>query len=202
MSAGGRIGRARLQRRLAVARRGADMLDRKERILADELGRLRLRVEQTRGAWVSACEDAAVWLVRAQAVEGRAAIAAAATVTPATVRTEQVNRMGVTFPGGIIATLPEFVPPVGGSALTFAARAYRAATETGCLHGAALRALAAVSAELAGTRSRRRAVEQRWIPRMEGELWAIEQALEEQDLEETLRLHWVAGHDDVGRRTE
>ena len=37
----GRAGRLWLQRRLQVARRGADLLDRKLRLLADELGRLR-----------------------------------------------------------------------------------------------------------------------------------------------------------------
>lgn len=199
MTSGGRIERARLQRRLAVARRGADMLDRKERILDDELGRLRLRSGQTGVAWTTACEEADRWLVRAQAIEGRAAVAAAA-APQAVERTEWENRMGVRFPGGVSVSLPQPVPPAGGSALVFAARAYRAATEAGVHHAAALRALAVVRAELAATRSRRRAVEQRWIPRMEDQLRSIERALEEQELEETLRLHWVAGHDEVGGR--
>jgi vacuolar-type H+-ATPase subunit D/Vma8 len=199
VTTGGRIGRARLQRRLAVARRGADMLDRKERILDDELGRLRLRIEQTSALWVSACAEADRWLVRAQGIDGRAAVAAAAPLANATVRTEWENRMGVRFPGGIDVALPEPDPPAGGSALAFAARAYRAATDAGVHHAAALRALAVVSGELASTRSRRRAVEQRWIPRMEDEVRSIERALEEQELEEILRLHWVAGHDAGGR---
>jgi V/A-type H+-transporting ATPase subunit D len=62
-----------------------------------------------------------------------------------------------------------------------------------------LRATAIVSAELAATRSRRRAVERRWIPRMEEQLRSIEQVLEEQELEDILRLHWAAGNDGADR---
>jgi len=49
-----------------------------------------------------------------------------------------------------------------------------------------------VSAELAMTRTRQRAVEKRWVPRLEGELLAIRRQLDEQELEEGLRLRWAA----------
>jgi len=49
-----------------------------------------------------------------------------------------------------------------------------------------------VSAELAVTRTRQRAVEKRWIPRLEEGLAAIRRRLDEQELEEGLRLRWAA----------
>jgi vacuolar-type H+-ATPase subunit D/Vma8 len=42
------------------------------------------------------------------------------------------------------------------------------------------------------TRTRQRAVEKRWIPRLEEELTAIRRQLDEQELEESLRLRWAA----------
>jgi V/A-type H+-transporting ATPase subunit D len=35
-------------------------------------------------------------------------------------------------------------------------------------------------------------VEKRWVPRLEGELAAIRRQLDEQELEEGLRLRWAA----------
>ena len=59
----GRAGRLWLQRRLQVARRGADLLDRKLRLLADELGRLRTDSARTGAEWDRRCADAERWLL-------------------------------------------------------------------------------------------------------------------------------------------
>jgi ATP synthase subunit D len=59
-------------------------------------------------------------------------------------------------------------------------------------HAAAQRARLVVSAELAATRTRQRAVEKRWVPKLESELLSIRRQLDEQELEEGLRLRWAA----------
>jgi V/A-type H+-transporting ATPase subunit D len=175
------------------------MLDRKERILEDELARLRIRVEKTHAEWLATCAEAAQWLSRAQAIEGRAAIAAAAPGVSARVEPEWEQRMGIAYPADVTLNLPEIPASTGGSTVSYTAATHRAATVEGARHAAALRATAIVSAELAATRSRRRAVERRWIPRMQEQLRSIEQVLEEQELEDILRLHWAAGNDATDR---
>lgn len=89
--------------------------------------------------------------------------------------------------------------PGGSSALAFAVRAHREALEVAVRLAAADRAIALLGAELAATRSRQRAVENRWIPRLEAELDEIRRRLEEQEMEETLRVHWAAEKDERGR---
>jgi vacuolar-type H+-ATPase subunit D/Vma8 len=83
--------------------------------------------------------------------------------------------------------------------LYYAAAAHRSALSAAVRHAALQRAVLLVSAELAATRARQRAVERRWVPRLEGELLAIRRQLDEQELEEGLRLRWAA---DWNRRTQ
>jgi len=61
-------------------------------------------------------------------------------------------------------------------------------------HAAALTALRTIEAELLATRRRLRAVEDRWIPRLESTLARIRLALDEQERAEGVRLRWAAGH--------
>jgi vacuolar-type H+-ATPase subunit D/Vma8 len=83
--------------------------------------------------------------------------------------------------------------------LYYAAAAHRSALSAAVRHAALQRAVLLVSAELAATRTRQRAVEKRWVPRLEGELLAIRRQLDEQELEEGLRLRWAA---DWNQRTQ
>ena len=76
--------------------------------------------------------------------------------------------------------------------MSYAAAAHRSALAAAVRHAAAQRAVLLVSAELAATRTRQRAVEKRWVPRLENELLAIRRQLGEQELEEGLRLRWAA----------
>ena len=76
--------------------------------------------------------------------------------------------------------------------MSYAAAAHRSALAAAVRYAAAARAVLLMSAELAVTRIRARAVEKRWIPRLEDELLAIRRRLDEQELEEGLRLRWAA----------
>ncbi len=70
----------------------------------------------------------------------------------------------------------------------------------GVRHAAVQRAQMLLAAELASTRTRQRAVENRWIPRLENQLLNIRRQLDAQELEESLRLRWAADRD-VGNAT-
>lgn len=199
MNATGRAGKVRVERRLRTARHGAALLDRKQRIMADELERLRLYAEGVREEWEVAAREAARWLRRAAALDGTTAVETAAPAARATFEVRWGVAMGVTYPAHAACVVPEGPLPGGSSALAFAVRAHREALGVGVRLAAAERAIALVGAELAATRSRQRAVENRWIPRLEAELDEIRRRLEEQEMEETLRVHWAAEKDERGR---
>src|SRR5674476_903709 len=110
----GRAGKIRVERRLLTARHGALLLDRKRHIMVNELERLQLHAGRSRQEWEDRAREAAVWLQRAAALDGR-----------------------------------------------------------------------------------ERAVEKRWIPRLENELLAIRRQLDEQELEESLRLRWAADRNET-----
>lgn len=188
----GRAAKVRVERRLMTAHHGSRLLDRKQRILAEELERLQLRAELTRGEWESLAKEAALWLRRSAAMDGSRQIAAAAPREPAEVQLRWAGTMGVPYPEATECRLPG-APPVGGSsALSFTAVLHRRALEAGVRLAAVQRAEMLLTAELAMTRTRQRAVENRWIPELEGELLAIRRQLEAQELEEALRLRWAA----------
>lgn len=188
----GRAGRVRVERRLVTARHGAALLDRKQRIMADELDRLLLHADQVRQQWDEQAREAALWLRRAAALDGEAVIGEASPALPARVEVRWGFAMGVTYPVDATCLPPELPAAGGSSALSYATRAHGAALELAVKHAAARRAVELLTAELAATRTRQRAVENRWIPRLEDELRAIRRKLEEQELEETLRVHWAA----------
>jgi vacuolar-type H+-ATPase subunit D/Vma8 len=182
----------RVERRLQTARHGAELLDRKQRIMANELKRVQQQAGRLRQEWEDHAREAAVWLQRAAALDGRGRIEAAAPTKPAEVEVQWGAAMGVAYPEDALCE-PPIAPPAGGSsALSYAAVAHRSALTAAVRHAAVQRAVLLVSAELAATRTRQRAVEKRWVPRLEGQLLAIRRQLDEQELEEGLRLRWAA----------
>ncbi|MET3204923.1 V-type ATP synthase subunit D [Pseudarthrobacter sp. S3] len=192
MSSTGRAGKVRVERRLTTARHGARLLDRKQHILADELERLQLRAERARAEWEELAGEAALWLRRAAALDGSGQLAAAAPPVPAAVQLRWISTMGVVYPDDPECSFPA-VPLAGGSsALSYAASVHRRALEAGVRYAAVQRAEMLVTAELAAARTRQRAVENRWIPRLENELLEIRRQLDAQELEESLRLRWAA----------
>lgn len=192
MSDTGRAGRMRLERRLQTARHGAELLDRKRHIMVNELDRLQLLAGRSRQEWEDRAQEAAVWLQRAAALDGRERIDTAGPDTLAEVEITWGSAMGVAFPQEAQCQPPAAPPAGGSSALSYAAAAHRSALTAAVRHAAAARAVLLVSAELTATRTRQRAVEKRWIPRLEGELTAIRRELDAQELEEGLRLRWAA----------
>lgn len=192
MSSTGRAGKVRVERRLMTARHGARLLDRKQHILADELERFQLRAELARAEWEELAREAALWLRRAAALDGSGRIEAAAPPEPTGVQQRWGSAMGVLYPEDPVCRLPA-VPQTGGSsALFYTATVHRSALEAGVRYAAVQRAELLLAAELAATRTRQRAVENRWIPRLENELMDIRRQLDAQELEESLRLRWAA----------
>lgn len=192
MSSMGRAGKVRVERRLMTARHGARLLDRKQHILADELERLQLRAELTRTEWEELAREAARWLRRSAALDGSGHLQAAAPLELASVELRWVSTMGVAYPEDPECQLPAGAPAGGSSALSYTAAVHRSALKAGVRYAAVQRAERLLTAELAATRTRQRAVENRWIPRLEKELTDIRRQLDAQELEESLRLRWAA----------
>jgi len=183
----GRAGRLWLTRRLQVARRGADLLDRKLRILQAELGRFREASALTAAEWDRCCADAERWLLRASMLGGQRAVRLAAASQPATVTIPYTVTIGVRHPASPDCAIPA---PLtwDGPALTRTRQAHVAALQAAVRHAAAAEALRVIEAEALATRYRLRAIEDRWIPRLEQALAEVTLALEEQELADAARL--------------
>ncbi|MDF3301496.1 V-type ATP synthase subunit D [Streptomyces tropicalis] len=193
----GRAGRLRLRRRLAAAERGADLLERKMRLLLD---RRRAQEDTARTAearWrelIAAAED---WLVKGVVIAGEGSVAQAAPGTPGTLDVSWDVLMGVRHPSGSAWTPPARDPGAAAArstALVHAEAAYRDAVEAGARYAVALAAAALLSAEADRTRQRVRALRRHWIPRLTAELAAADQALEQTEHEESVRRRWAASH--------
>jgi V/A-type H+/Na+-transporting ATPase subunit D len=194
----GRAGKLWLTRRLQVARRGADLLDRKLRILQAELGRFRDAEARTAAEWVRCCADAERWLLRASMLGGERAVRLGADGQLATVTIPYAVTMGARHPAGPTCLIPA---PVtwDGPTLTWTRQAHAAALTAAVQHAAAAEAFRIIEAEALATRHRLRAIEDRWIPRLEQALAEVTLALEEQELADAVRLRLAA---DPGRRPD
>jgi vacuolar-type H+-ATPase subunit D/Vma8 len=188
----GRAGRLRLRRQLSAAERASELLDRKARILAGELDRLELVAKRTGAEWERCAGHAAVWLGRCAALDGQRGLAAAAPSAPAVVDVEHRGAMGVDYPVHVTVTPPDEPARPGSSALAYAVTAHREALEAAVHHAVATRAVAVLDAELAATRTRQRAIDNRLVPRLEGALRTLEVQLDELDREENVRVRWAS----------
>jgi len=188
----GRAGRLWLTRRLAVARRGADLLDRKLQVLQRELDGRHDSAARAAAEWEHRRADADSWLLRAALLGGERAIRLAAAGTFAEVTISHADTMGLRYPADATCATP---PPVGrdGPALAAAREAHRAALTAAVQHAAAAEALRVLEAETAATRYRLRAVRDRWIPRLKQALAEVTLALEEQELADAARLRLAVG---------
>lgn len=188
----GRAGRLRLRHRLAAAARASELLDRKRRILAGELDRLELEARRTGEDWERGAREARAWLQRAEALDGQRALAAAGPADLAAVTIQYGEAMGVHYPAYSSVEPPRDPVRVGSSALSYAADAHRRALAAAVRHAAVSRAVSMLAAELAHTRTRQRAIDNRWIPQLENALRVLEMQLDELDREENLRVRWAA----------
>jgi V/A-type H+-transporting ATPase subunit D len=190
----GRGGRLWLRRRLQAARRAADLLDSKLRILRREEQRFVTLAERTQEEWTAAVAEAERWLLRAALVGGQRGIRPDPSADPAGVEVTWASVMGVRYPSHATLRLPAGQPrsPVAATAARpVAAAAYRRALEAAVAHAAADAAARVVAAEVAATRARLQAIEDRWVPRLEQALAGLDAALLEAETADNVRLRWV-----------
>lgn len=190
----GRSGRLWLDHRLELARRGADLLDKKGRVLAQEERRLSVLARQTAAAWEQDAREAETWLDRAAVMAGDEKLALlAAQHPPAELTIRLHSSMGVTFASETDLDLgPELQHPSGGSAAAdLAVVAVRRAVGSAVKDAVAQSALKRVRAERSLTARRQRAVEHRWIPALAGATERLQAALGELEREEVTRAVWV-----------
>ena len=113
--------------------------------------------------------------------------AAATSASPASARLAWQTEMGVEIPAEASCDLPPDAPIPGTPTLAAAAAAYRHAFEAAVEHAAVTNAATRVSAELAVTQQRLRAVRDRWIPELQTTLRDLELRLDEHEREELSR---------------
>jgi vacuolar-type H+-ATPase subunit D/Vma8 len=171
------------------------VLDQELRILRTEQQRLDLLVQDT-AAWRDRCEEAQRWLLRGAIIGGEREVRLA--VEPVRARLEVTfgGVMGVRYPADAAVELPEPVSsarPPGDTGLLMAVDAYRAALLAAVRHAVADTARRIVAAEVVEVGRRKRAISQRWVPRLEAALHELGQRLDDQERDELVRLHWAAG---------
>ncbi|MGZ8437167.1 MAG: V-type ATP synthase subunit D [Candidatus Limnocylindrales bacterium] len=192
----GRAGRLWLRERLVVAERAADVLEQKRRVLLAQSVRLRRVADETRGTWDDACRLAETWHLRVALLGGEDQVHAAAAYLagPAEARIAWRSTMGLAYPADAECLLSDEIR-VGGiadtAALQYAIDAHRAALLAAVAHGAAQRAADLVTSELEATTRRLRAIERRWIPRLETALREVRRRLDEREREEAVRARWA-----------
>jgi V/A-type H+-transporting ATPase subunit D len=200
-----RTSRLRLRRSLDTAVRAIGVLEQKIQVLTREQRRLRHHALDTGQQWEAAARDADLWLQRSLVLGGNTQVALAATLArgeraEAAVTWRSV--MGVAYPTEA-HVIPAKAPPLGSlartAALVEAAAAHRQAVVAALDQAAAQRALDLLERELLVTRRRLRALEHRWVPRLNERLTAVELALAAEEQEDAVRTRWVAGRDG-GRR--
>lgn len=192
----GRAGRLWLQHRLDIAGRGAELLDHKLRILHTERARMSLLAERTGETWATAVREADTWLLRGALLGGQRALRLSGGGPPATVDVRWAVSMGVRYPVEAVCAVPARSPgavPDGSAALVAAREAYVAAVQAAVAHAAAQAAVRVVAAEEAATRRRLRAIEDRWVPRLQEAMSQVRLDLEEQEHTDGVRLRWAAG---------
>jgi V/A-type H+-transporting ATPase subunit D len=194
----GRSGRLWLRERLAVAARGAAVLEQKAQALADEVRRLEQLSERTRREWADSLAPARTWLVRAVELGGgqqELTEVASLVRSGATVRVRWRSTMGAVYAAEAEPQLPDPVP-LGTVALTsafhFAAEDFRRATETAVRHAAVEQALRVVRREALVTHQRLRGIREHWVPRLQGASRLLEQRLGELEREDMVRAKWAS----------
>lgn len=192
----GRTGRLWLRERLVVAERAADVLEQKRRVLLTQSQQLRHLAEETRGTWQDACRLAETWHLRAALLGGEDQFQAASAglAGPVQARIAWRSTMGLAYPADSACLLPDAISVAGiagTAALRYAIDAHRAALVAAVAHGAAQRAADLVTNELEATTRRLRAIERRWIPRLETGLHDVERRLDEREREDAVRARWA-----------
>jgi V/A-type H+-transporting ATPase subunit D len=184
----GRAGRLLLDRKLAGARRAADLLDRKLRILQAELRDLSDQAIRTGQEWHRCCAEADRRLIIAALLGGERAIIAATGAGYADVRIDYAVTIGVRRPASGQYTPPPGPDPWAGPHVAQARQAHRAALSAAVQHAAAASALRIVEAEVVATRYRLHAISDRLIPNLEQARAQVMLAIDELERADDARL--------------
>lgn len=184
----GRAGRLLLDRKLAAARRAADLLDRKLRILQAELRELSDQAARTEQAWHLRCAEADRRLLIAALLGGERAIIMATGARHADVRIDYATTMGVRRPASGQYLPPADPDPWAGPHVAQARQAHRAALDAAARHAAASGAVRIVEAEVTATRYRLRAISDRLIPNLQQARADVMLAIDEQERADDARL--------------
>jgi vacuolar-type H+-ATPase subunit D/Vma8 len=195
-----RADRLRLLDRIALARRAGELLRSKEEALERESERLEGHLTRARAEWERLARDAAGHLVRARVLGGGGEVAALGEVAPtATVTPHWQASMGIVYPGEVTCVPGPMPALTSTAALRPAAAAYREALVAAATVAAADEAGRRLDAELAQTRRRRRAVEERLLPDLLDRRHRLDLRLDELDREEAQRVR-AASAQLAGRR--
>ncbi|HTP18538.1 MAG TPA: V-type ATP synthase subunit D [Solirubrobacteraceae bacterium] len=199
----GRAGRTWLLRRLDVAHRGAELLDRKRQVLLAEQSRVRAQADQARGDWLRAASQLEIWTERAGLVDGelRLELLARHAQARASLELSWTNLMGAQLPRAEAIEIPQ-PPPLSAlgasSAAVLLARAGAEAARAAARYAIAQRADAELSAELGRAARRLRALRDRWIPQHEQALAALDLTLDEAQREQAIRIRWLTERNGSG----
>lgn len=191
----GRTGRLWLTQRLHSGRRAADLLDRKLTVLRVELERFAQERDRTEQRWRQAWREADTWGLRGAMASGLRELRLATPSTMAHLQIRWDTVMGLRYPAEADCEPPEVTAAdrgPGGAALVQAAVAYREALKAAAAYGAANAACQVIEAEIDQTRRRLRAINDRWIPRLEDRLRRLRQELDETEREEAFRRRRAA----------
>lgn len=185
-----RAGRLSLVARLDLVRYASGLLRSKEEALERERVRLEGHAARARDEWVRRCAEATAELVRARMLgaSGELSLLVAAAVSTASFEPDWQTSMGIAYPGSVECQPGEQPAVVSTAALLPAIDAYRRALRAAADHAAADAAMHRLEAELAGTRRRRRAIEDRLQPDLERLVHELDLHLDELDREEALRV--------------
>lgn len=190
----GRGGRLWLRHRIAIATSGAELLDKKRRALLQELRRIRVLARETEAEWITAAAEAEMWVTRAGVLAGEEKLRAlAATRGRASVDVRWKSSMGVTYAAETHVDFGHVPAPASGgsAAADLAVPAAARAVEAGVRNAAAQSALRRISAELAITSRRHRALERRWLPSLTAAAARLDERLDELEREEATRSAWA-----------
>lgn len=190
-----RVARLELRARLASAARAGELLGQKEDVLRRERARLVAHADRAAADCERAMAAADDALGRALRLGGRPGLDRLGGVPagPAYVDAAWRQAMGVSYPGEV--HVQPGPPPELASTAAFgpAIEAFAQALEVAARCAAATAALGRIEAELATTRRRRRAIEERLVPRVRQELHTIELHLDEVERDEAVRVRWASG---------
>ena len=138
--------------------------------------------------------------VRAALIGGERSIRLAAEPGEASVDIVWAHSMGVRFPSEARCTPPapdpDAVPP--GAAVALAREFHRRALEAAVEQAVVEAAIRAVEANLTATRRRLRAIEHRWIPRLQESLSRLQSQLDEEEHADGVRRRRAAGVSSTG----